>query len=211
MKKALLVILLILGILLTLAPAKIHSYTKIYSYEESAQNGTAPEIDAKCFDQYLIRQFNENSLDSFDIGIPKQILERSEKQDKIVITPEIKIVAYHLTKNDRKLLQKAYHLQNYVYNNISYEQIPGASFSYETLKNKKGDCLDKAILLSAMLEATGIENYIVETSPENYQNHAYVIAKMYGKFLVLETTSSFFTLNRYKNYEIYNKDIRFGF
>lgn len=163
------------------------------------------EEEAKFLTGYAMKFYKENS---FDFKMPETNLEKTEKQQKIVETPEIRRMVYEITKNDKKIIEKVYHIQQYVYKNISYKEIPGASYSYITLQNKEGDCLDKAILLSSMLNIIDVENYIVETIPENYVNHAFVIAKIYGKYLKLETTSSFFTTNNHTFYEIYNKNKR---
>ncbi len=194
MKRSLVIAVFIIGIVLTFFPLSI------YSFDDN--------IADKVIDNYIHTYVKKNS---FSINIPSEKLPSVDKQDKIIINEKIKKTARQLTENETSVIKKVYLLHQFVYENISYHEEPGTSSSFLTLETRQGDCLDKSILLSAMLSSLQIENYIIETKPEDFVNHAFVVVKIENKFFIVDPTDSFFNEKKYVFYEIYNKNFRAKF
>ena len=59
----------------------------------------------------------------------------------------------------------------------------------QVLKQRSGDCDDKAILLASMLESIGIPTRFVAVGfRPNFFSHVFVEARPYGDWIALETT-----------------------
>ena len=93
----------------------------------------------------------------------------SEFQNKrMIITPEIRSLKDSIIKGVESPEEKTARLYHWVQKNVRYISIKGSASSGVsghragvTLENGYGDCTDKAILFSTMLEAAGIEAYPV--------------------------------------------------
>jgi Flp pilus assembly protein TadD/transglutaminase-like putative cysteine protease len=82
-------------------------------------------------------------------------------------TPEIRTKAQELTKGRATDLEKTQALYSYVAKNIRYVSLSFGLGRYqphtagEVFKNQYGDCKDKDVLLSALLQSVGISSYAV--------------------------------------------------
>ncbi len=124
-------------------------------------------------------------------------------QSTIVITPEIKELALNLTKNSSSEITSVFSLYHYV-SAIPYEHVSGISSSVDTLKVQKGDCIDKAVLLSALLTSVGFKNYVAISYPHNYISHAFNLVYVNGTWIPVDTTTNFYSIPGYEISELYN-------
>lgn len=86
-----------------------------------------------------------------------------QSRDKILVTPEIKALALHITGN-KQGIEAARAIYNWVAQNIQYVQIylnESAGYvpnsSSDVLQNGYGDCKDHVVLMQALLKAKGID------------------------------------------------------
>lgn len=136
----------------------------------------------------------------------------SEKflKDKMKVTSEIEAKVAELTKDcvdDEERVARIYHFIQQSIRYISIKSSIGSGFTghpaAETLKNEYGDCIDKAILFSAMLKAVDIDSYPIFLKTNNSNdlerrlpgfdsNHAITKVKVNGKTLFLDATAENF-------------------
>ncbi|MFC1699974.1 DUF3857 domain-containing transglutaminase family protein [Candidatus Omnitrophota bacterium] len=94
-------------------------------------------------------------------------------KDKIKISPKLKKITKELIKDNTVQEDKANIIFNYVQNKIGYLGIEIGSATYvpfsstDVLKDMRGDCKGKVMLLLAMLKVAGIEAYPVLISPRS--------------------------------------------
>lgn len=88
--------------------------------------------------------------------------------ERMKVTPELEKVALEITKEVQTIEDKIAALYYFVQRKIRYISIKGSMSSgmaghpaYQTLQNKYGDCIDKAVLFATMLKAIGVEAYPV--------------------------------------------------
>lgn len=138
-------------------------------------------------------------------------MERFQKR-RMELTPEIKQTVAEVTKGAKDQEEKVARLYHFVQQHIRYVSIKGSIGSGwsghpagSTLKNRYGDCVDKAILFGTMLKAVGVESepVIVLTNdsgkddrklPTMRGNHAISHVVLNGRSFYLDTTS---TVHRY--------------
>ncbi|WP_024304152.1 DUF3857 and transglutaminase domain-containing protein [Pseudogulbenkiania sp. MAI-1] len=92
---------------------------------------------------------------------------RRRTEDKATITPAIAQLATEITKPAKNRRDEARLLYQWVSQNIRYVQVYLNDGHYiphaadEVLKNRYGDCKDKAVLLKALLKSRGIDSSLV--------------------------------------------------
>ncbi|MGD0093176.1 MAG: DUF3857 domain-containing protein [Planctomycetota bacterium] len=88
-------------------------------------------------------------------------------QDQLACSPEMKTTVESLVKDCRTPLEKLRAIHAWVIHNIRYLGIEFGRYGYrprkasETFKARHGDCKETATLLTAMLQATGIDSKLV--------------------------------------------------
>ena len=140
------------------------------------------------------------------------------------VTPEIADLAGQVTAGITSVTDKVAALYHFVERNIRYVSIKGSlSSGYaghpsaHTLKNKYGDCIDKAILFAALLKAVDIEAYPivlmtnfagqVDRSFPNYLgNHAINEVWIDGEKYILDATSN---VHRFPSFSDMDKDVTY--
>lgn len=147
------------------------------------------------------------TLDSWDY-----LFDRDAEfiKERMKIAQEIKNLALSITKGSKNKEQKIASIYHWLEKNIRYVSIKGSISSGMwghpaslTLKNKFGDCVDKAVLFATMLKAIGIEAYPVgvltnrEGSPPreipiHWCNHAITEIHLNEKIFYLDCTGSNF-------------------
>lgn len=102
----------------------------------------------------------------------------------IVPTMKIKELSNNLTYDALDDLDVVYILHQYVYKNIEYEFVDGSLDAEGILNLKRGDCSEKSILLSSLLNSKKITNYVANTP-----THRYVFVLIDGVWLPIDPTS----------------------
>jgi hypothetical protein len=105
-------------------------------------------------------------------------------RELIVPTIRIKELSNNLTSDALDDLDVVYILHQYVYKNIEYEFVDGSLDTEEILNLKRGDCSEKSILLSSLLNSEKIPNYVANTP-----THRYVFVLIDGIWLPIDSTS----------------------
>ena len=127
---------------------------------------------------------------------------------RIVVTPAIQHIADSLVANTTSDSGKVAKIYHWIQKKIRYISIKGSAASgvsghkaIETLHNGYGDCTDKSILFTTLLNAVGIEAYPVYIGtnseypqldteiPDFYGNHAITKVYILGKGIYLDPTS----------------------
>ena len=124
--------------------------------------------------------------------------------ERIKVTPELARHTKELIKDAKTIDEKIAALYYYAQRDIRYISIKGSMSSswgghpaYQTLENKYGDCVDKAILFSTMLKEIGVEAYPVTLKtneagtaitdiPIRDANHAITEVHLNGKIFYLD-------------------------
>jgi len=134
------------------------------------------------------------------------IFERGSKMllPRMQVTPEIEELVAELTKDARTIEEKIAALYYFAQREIRYISIKGSISSgrgghpaYETLQNKYGDCIDKAVLFSTMLKVIDVESYPISVRTNNEGtairdipsldcNHAFNEIHLDGKIFYLD-------------------------
>lgn len=128
---------------------------------------------------------------------------------RIILTDELKKFTLELTKDAKTDDEKMAKIYHFIQQQIRYISIKGSISSslagheaWHTFKNKYGDCIDKAILFSAMLQAVNIKAYpvVVKTNdapksltpeiPVLDGNHAITEVHHGGRVFYLDTTAT---------------------
>lgn len=142
----------------------------------------------------------------------KQMLEWEKKflDERIIVTPEIEKKTLELTrglKTKDEMLARLYHWNQQEIRYISIKSGIGSGWSGHkaeiTFNNKFGDCIDKAILFSAMAKVIGIDAVPIglltnDTYQAEYRvphlnnNHAIVKVYLDGREFYLDPTSEDF-------------------
>lgn len=128
--------------------------------------------------------------------------------DKIVPDSTVKEAALELTEGAADDEEKVARIYHFVQKNIRYISIKGSIGSgrgghqaWITLKNRYGDCVDKAILMTAMLDAVGIKsqvaflmtnrgNQLMDKIPVLYSNHAITKVTLPERSFYLDSTAT---------------------
>lgn len=134
------------------------------------------------------RKFNPYIDDFHPIGCLDQIVLRG----KIEPTTEIRKLSDELTSDSLDDLDNVYKLHQYVYKNIEYNLINESLNAEEILDLKQGDCSEKSILLSSLLNSKKISNYVANTP-----KHRYLFVDIEGVWLPVDATTGdfYFILN----------------
>jgi len=134
------------------------------------------------------------------------------------VTPYIKTrlkeILKDVSKDKEEILKYLYH---WVQTKIRYVSVKSGSMSgmaghpaEETLRNNFGDCVDKSVLFSTLLKASGIEAYpiSIKTNPGEEMesripcfnaNHSITEVRLNGKKMILDTTTTNYS---YPNFRI---------
>lgn len=113
-------------------------------------------------------------------------------QEKNFISPQNPIVTGQAIllmdngKNDFEKLKSAF---NFASQDIAYKVYGDWRYPSEVLETKNGDCTDKSALLVSMLQNYGIESYVVTGKKINDYTHAWVAAKIDGKWMQIDPTA----------------------
>ncbi len=140
------------------------------------------------------QQISEESIDSFS-NIFENALEncksvRAPQKSFVQVTnPTAMMLASSLTKESKTDLEKAKALFSYASNEIEYNRYDNWRTTAEVLETKDGDCTDKSIVLVSTLKNAGIESYVVYGNEINDYSHAWVSAKIDGKWMQLDPTA----------------------
>jgi len=140
----------------------------------------------------------------------------SEMQERrIEVTPEIEAAVAEVTAGAVDTEEKIARLYHFIQQHIRYVSIKGSIGSgwsghpaFFTLKNKYGDCIDKSILFTTMLESIGVtsEPVVLLTNgagdedreiPTMAGNHAISLIHLDGRDFYLDATS---TSHRYPSF-----------
>lgn len=134
--------------------------------------------------------------------------ERSQTEDKMKLTPFLANEVDKITKGAVSKEEKLAKIYHWMQKNIRYISIKsgiGSGWSGHpaemTYKNKFGDCIDKAILMSTMLKHCGIEAYPIgimtkpgatmeKRVPNMNCNHAITVVYLNGVRMTLDSTAS---------------------
>jgi transglutaminase-like putative cysteine protease len=137
----------------------------------------------------------------FDWG--KKIARR-----RMTVTPEIEALAKKLTEGAANVHEKIARIYHFIQEHIRYVSIKGSMSSSwsghpasHTLKNRYGDCVDKAILFATMLKVIGVEAYPVTVRTNDSgtairdipifdANHSITEIHLNGKVFYLDSTTS---------------------
>lgn len=129
---------------------------------------------------------------------------------KLETTPGVRSEAEKITSGALDDLQKCAAVYHFVQENIRYVSVKSGVDSglaghlpEQTLASRFGDCIDKAILTSALLRAVGVDAWPVALKTNSADvmerdvvcfdtNHAITLAKPDGKTMFLDSTSSNF-------------------
>lgn len=130
-------------------------------------------------------------------------------EERMKITPELEKFVKELTSKYETKEDKLKTIYHWIQRNIKYISIKGSLTSslgghpaIQTLKNKVGDCIDRAILFATMCKVIAIKAYpiIVQTYGNSYPfyekiptlrgNHAINEIELNGKTFILDTTAS---------------------
>ncbi|HHS50667.1 MAG TPA: DUF3857 domain-containing protein, partial [candidate division Zixibacteria bacterium] len=147
-------------------------------------------------------------------------------REHIKITPEIDSLARAIVGDLESEKEKIAEIYHWVQRNIRYISVKGAlasrfggHYAQITLDNKYGDCSDKAILFSALLEVVGIRSYpiIVMTNDAGFMdrsrfpfwggNHAINEVWWDGERHVLDATGN---LHRFPTYSMGDCDLYYA-
>jgi len=141
---------------------------------------------------------------------------------RIEPTPEVRQVVQTITAGTRSREEAVARIYHFIERNIRYISIKGSIGSgwsgHEaslTLKNKYGDCIDKAILFTSMLKVVGVESEPVvvmtnnsgeddRTLPTMRGNHAITHLRLNGRDMYLDSTSS---VHRYPSFARFNHGV----
>ena len=134
---------------------------------------------------------------------------------RMAVTPEIEQAVAMVTKGAKTTEEKVARLYYFVQQHIRYVSIKGSIGSgwsghpaTFTLKNKYGDCIDKAIIFGTLLKAIGVESEPVVVMTNNRDeddrklptmrgNHAISHVTLDGRSFYLDATS---TVHRYPSF-----------
>lgn len=129
-------------------------------------------------------------------------------RENMKVTEYVKKVAYEIVGDAKDGEEKVARIYHWVQRNVEYLSSKVSIMSglcghpaEFTLRAKRGDCIDKAVLTSTLLRAVGIEAYPVGVLtndsgfpevrlPNFIGNHAVVEVRLNGKRLILDPTSS---------------------
>lgn len=130
------------------------------------------------------------------------------------IKERLKEILKDVSEDKEEILKYLYH---WVQTKIRYVSVKSGSMSgmaghpaEETLKNNFGDCVDKSVLFSTLLKASGIEAYpiSIKTNPGEEMesripcfnaNHSITEVRLNGKKMILDTTTTNYS---YPNFRI---------
>jgi transglutaminase-like putative cysteine protease len=117
----------------------------------------------------------------------------------------IKSLAQSLTKDSTSYTEKATKIFNWVKNNIAYSFYYNTKYgAVKTLLYKKGNCVDHAHLINALMRAVGIKSRYVHINGKftsgNTYGHVYSEVYIGGKWVKADATSSSNSLGVIKNW-----------
>lgn len=168
------------------------------------------DIDSTYITSYFM--LNKEAINAKNSQIFNNMVETTFTSKQNKITPEyinIRKTAYELTKNTNNDLERIKILFKYV-SKIPYKESSELKYPLDTLTDNEGDCADKSVLLSSLLYNIGIENYVIETYPnDNFTTHSLNLVYVDKTWFLLDTTSEDFWNAENNNYlfkEAYNKE-----
>lgn len=125
-------------------------------------------------------------------------------------TPEIEVKVKELTEGIDDIEEKIARIYYFIQDEIRYVSIKGSLGSGitghpagETFEKRYGDCIDKAVLFSTMLNLIGVESYPVSVNtndsdrapieiPSIYANHAITEVHLNGTIFYLDSTATWY-------------------
>ena len=134
-------------------------------------------------------------------------LTRLQKR-RIQVTPEIEHTVREITADAADQEEKVASIYHFIQQNIRYISIKGSIGSgwsgheaFFTLQSKYGDCIDKSILFTTMLDVIGVESEPIiiltnragaagRTIPSMRGNHAITLVHLNGRDFYLDATST---------------------
>jgi len=144
------------------------------------------------------------------------------QERRIEVTPEVRKTVMKITAGAKGPEEKVARLYHFIERNIRYISIKGSIGSgwsghpaFFTLKNRYGDCIDKAILFTSMLKAIGVQAEPVilltnnageddRTLPSMRGNHAITHLRLNGRDMYLDATSS---VHRYPSFSAFDHGV----
>ncbi len=150
---------------------------RLTAYEESDYENV--------YEDYLKHKDIFNSY----IGNFHQIgcIDYKDLRESVKTTPVIRELSDNLIRGLESELEIAYKLHGFVYLDINYDET-GDDFNAERiLREKKGDCAEKSVLLASLLDAGGINSYVADG-----HGHRYVFARINGSWMPLDATRDFY-------------------
>jgi len=128
-------------------------------------------------------------------------------KDKIILNKEVKAFTENLIRDAKTDLEKAKKIYDFCSRNVRYVAVEYGESGYEPhyandiFLNRYGDCKDKAILLVAMMRASGLSAYpVLIPTRDIYQtqkdfpcvnfNHAIAALSYEGKLIFMDATAS---------------------
>jgi len=118
---------------------------------------------------------------------------RSPQKNYVQISnPTAKELAFSLTRDSKTDLEKANAFFEYASDEIKYNRYDNWRTTSEVLETKDGDCTDKSIVLVSMLKNVGIDSYIVYGNEIDDYSHAWVSAKIEGRWMQIDPTAKEF-------------------
>ncbi len=156
---------------------------------EKANSKIAPQQQSVKISAQEVEQYSkifENSLNGC-----KQ-MNGPQKNFVQTTSPTGMLLAANLANGKKSDLEKAKTFFNYASNEIEYKKYDNWRTTSEVLETKAGDCTDKSIVLVSMLKDAGIESYVVYGKKIDGYSHAWVSAKINGKWLQLDPTAGDF-------------------
>ncbi|MCK5380613.1 MAG: transglutaminase domain-containing protein, partial [Candidatus Latescibacteria bacterium] len=130
------------------------------------------------------------------------------QERRIQITPEIEQAVRDITADAADQEEKVARIYHFIQQTIRYISIKGSIGSgwsgheaFYTLQNKYGDCIDKSILFTTMLNVLGVESEPIiiltnragaadRTIPSMRGNHAITLVHLNGRDFYLDATST---------------------
>jgi len=154
------------------------------------------------------RRALENQKDYSYLIVSSKQSSASSRINMMNYNSEIANLAKQITSGSKDDYEKVYKIYRFVYE-LPYRETTYLQSAMETI-SYGGDCADKSLLFSLMLDSIGINSYVAESEPINFTTHSFNLVYINGKWNAIDILNFF--ENPLENYNIKlfynNKEMR---